>query len=130
MKWIKLYESFNTEESFYENILNRNLINDAKDMALEYIDMGMYLHIDVFSNADSEKNTVSVASVWIHEVIFDHNKDISKDYNKKSKIENILYIIKLRSSYPTPIEDGKLHRSMNIELVERLKMAYPNEIIL
>jgi hypothetical protein len=132
-KNFKLYESFNTEGSFYENILNRNLINDAKDMALEYIDMGMHLHIDVFSNINFNKDTkrIGLDSIWIHEVIFDHSRDISKDYNEHLKIENIiLYYIQLNDLRPSPIEKGKLHHSMNIELVERLKMAYPNEIII
>ncbi len=128
MKYLKSYTLLN--ESFHENVLNRNLINDAKDMALEYIDMGMYLHIDVFSDERTNPNNVSMNSVWIYEVVFDHNRDISNDYNEHRKIKNILYLIQLHSPTAYPSEKEKLYHNMTIELRERLKMAYPNEIIL
>lgn len=43
MKYIKLYE----HKYYIDSLINWNLINDAKDMALEYIDEGFTLYLFV-----------------------------------------------------------------------------------
>lgn len=119
MRYIKLYESI------YEVAINMNLINDAKDMALEYLDEGMNLNLLVFANSCKWVDTIGIGSIWIYEVRFSHTRDISKPCNPNSKLKEDDHILYSATIYKSNI----LQKKETLELIRRLKRAYPNEII-
>ena len=117
MKYLKrINEKFSITEikDFYTPLINWDLILDAKDMALEYIDKEMTLNLTILSGSD-----------WIYSLKFDHELDESKWYSYILKLnsEDLTYFLQLWSP-------GLLYEiGDEIEFVSRMKQAYPNENI-
>ena len=140
MKYLKLFEGFINRlskedvRSIFEPIIDWDLIQDVKDMALEYLDDYLTLVISIktprFQSA-SESNIVLSTSVcderYDHQIdhiswfsILHNHTDVEKD--------DLIYIFQL-----TPDENlnkkskyyGGVHPSTE-ELVDRIKESYPN----
>jgi len=124
LKTYKLFESNGSTESelkdLFEPYINWDLIEDAKDMSLEYLDEGMRLFLEIaydykyyiyymgFSNYEnfSEWTTYFLTKDSLYKI-----KPIDK-----SKVR---YLFRLNGSY----------NNFEEELVSRIKEAYPNEKI-
>lgn len=121
MKYIKLYEEI--DQSFIDQVsqfINWKMISDIKDMSLEYIDNEYTLHIFVFYTMN---NGISVKTMRL---TFNHTQSdidwgIHRDIEKK---ENIYYRVRLIGKKSG---DFILNNEKTIELVDRIKDAYPNE---
>ena len=129
MKYLKRYnESLiwkpeETEEVFTP-LINWDLIADAKDMALDNIDMGDVVSID----ADC---SIGTNYLYIYNEKYSHDpKYMFKKWNWceyiASNIKNIRYILRIFK-----VIDGRtsLVADDTFYLIERLKQAYPNENI-
>ena len=130
MKYIKLYE----HKYYIDSLINWDLINDAKDMALEYIDEGFTLYLFVLVG---EKYRYNSKAFRILNLEFDHNTfTVNKDYTystelaiKRIKNMETKYEITLMN-YHNVDNPKYLDGSSCRELINRLKSAYPNENII
>lgn len=137
MKYLKLYESFEDQVKLeINNLLNNNLINDVKDMSLEYLDSGMTLIINVYSTSRGMLSPTHVRIFRILEYKYSHELD---EYvwildNVTLPIMRLSYefILKKRLRYSV-ISSTQGNNSCDVackELYERVRMAYPNEILI
>ena len=124
MKYVKLYEDFeiNETEELFKDIINFNLIQEAKDMSLDYLDDGLTLYIGIL-----------YLDEYLYVERFSHQIDSKKWYN--SNEDNIDYIV---SDYVSEndltyrfllIDDGEtqvLLVDASISLLERLLDEYTN----
>ena len=118
MKYIKLYESINNNKLIKESI-NWKMVEDIKDMSLEYIDEGFVLYIDIYNgfNQSGYKNVCDIK--------------YSHDINEIKYFDNIFSsVIKLTYNvyigYGIKKSDGS-NPIYTFELIRRLRQAYPNE---
>lgn len=122
MKYIKLYEAIlGTDEvkDKFTPYINWKMIEDIKDMSLEYLDMGLLLNITIFWNNKPRKEYLSM-------IKFSHNIEtqtwfILSNFNKDDfQVPSLTYLVYL-------INDG--YSKESVELNDRIKLAYPKEII-
>lgn len=141
MKYIKLYE----ELSPVETLINWSLIDDVKDMALEYIDVGFTLNVTV-------KLRVRIYSTLTDNAVYNlkYNHDIKiefkvwedatsaiklKHFYDIANFNKIIYEIHLTYDHHTFHSDIlkqhtlALARMRSYDLAERAIEAYPNENI-
>lgn len=121
MKYIKLYEEI--DQSFIYQVsqfINWKMISDIKDMSLEYIDEGYTLHIFVFYTMNNGISAKTMRLTFNHKQS-DIDWGIHRDIEKK---ENIYYKVRLISK---KAGNFILNNEKTIELVDRIKGAYPNE---
>lgn len=121
----KNYLKMHNSEDIKDRI-NFKMIEDIKDMALEYIDMGFSLHIDIFFRS-SDLHIIPICFVS-----FSHDKSELK-YEKIICVEdNIKFVdINYRILLLPHIKyfDQKYIRELIKELKSRISEAYPKEII-
>ena len=126
MKYIKLYESYKSNTMYIDEVkdkftpyINWKMIEDIKDMSLEYLDMGLLLNITIFWNNKPRKEYLSM-------IKFSHNIEtqtwfILSNFNKDDfQVPSLTYLVYL-------INDG--YSKESVELNDRIKLAYPKEII-
>lgn len=123
MKYLKTYE--NTSQVV--KLINWDLINDARDMALEYFDEKYSLIIDISIPIPSSHGG---DRTFLYTFIFDHSGDRNHGRLDSFIEENMVisYSITIISFFSIPPDD-KLIR-MQEELISRLSEAYPNESII
>lgn len=136
MKYLKLYESYEDQVKLeIKNLLNNNLINDVKDMSLEYLDSGMTLIINVYSASQGMLSPGHVRIYKSLEYIYSHKLDEYKWIldNTTLPIRKLSYEFILEKRMPPYLITSR--KSDNVcnaackELYERVRMAYPNEIL-
>lgn len=126
LKTYKLFESTGFTESdikdVFESYINWDLIRDAQDMSLEYLDEGMKFNLEI-----------TYDDYYIYYMRFSNDANLSEwkigmmnDLTEgpyelepidKSKLIYQFYLTK----------DGLYNKSANEELESRIKEAYPNE---
>lgn len=118
MKYIRSINELNELiESEINELINWDLINDTKDMSLEYIDEGYTLYILIYKGFSYKYELIAEIS-YNHDINSIEYDNLPSNNNKL--IYNI-YIGKHRtSSYP----------KYTFELRDRIKEAYPNESIM
>lgn len=129
-KFEAVYLKMHNSEDCFKDRINFKMIDDIKDMALEYLDMGFGLHIDVFFRSSS-LNIVPICYVS-----FSHDKSEFK-YEEITCLEDNLKfvdinyrILLLPLSKPWEHYPGSKHmRELIEELKSRISEAYPKEII-
>lgn len=118
MKYLKAYES---HDSF--GTINWLMIEDIKDMSLEYLDDGFILGIYVYSSKFGA----------IYRLTYCHNdgvnghwrlKDKNNHWDNSDKLGHIFYSILLYN-----ISDAKHYPKESKELISRIEEAYPDEDI-
>ena len=123
MKYLTSYKSLSDEEIF-ASIVNMDLFSDIKDMALEYLDYGYRLKIKVYNKSLNGHYLI------IGSIDYSHNELKNAFYIshfKKNNINELSYNAWLLST-------DKQGKEYNVnkytrELNDRIKMAYPDEII-
>lgn len=124
MKYIKLYESHTKYK--YPGSINWDMIENIKDMSLEYLDDNYALGIYVYSKKTSES---------IYRMFYTHQNGVQEDWRLKAtqkpwsnsdKLGQIFYRVLL---YNISDRGSPLHRDKSNELRERILMAYPSEDI-
>ena len=131
MRYLKIYEDFYNQDdewiknrkSSIDNSINWDLIQDAKDMALDYIDDGYTLDIQV----------IGFNGVVIYESIFNHSRDDSKYVSNFLNVDlsRINYYIMLYNKNGG-VDDAQRVKIQSLYLSElgyRLNFAYPDERI-
>lgn len=130
MKYIKLFESkdYMDEkeiEAIFKSHINWKMIEDIKDMALEYFDNRMVLYIDI----SVRYNTLCSLKYSHYDNYIKWYSVYHKEYFKDpSPNDDLRYKIVLDNSYKSvnfAVNNG-LTRG---ELISRVKDAYPNENI-
>lgn len=125
MKYIRLYE----HKFYIDSLINWDLIKDAKDMALEYIDEGFTLYLFVLVD---EKYRYNSKAFRILNLEFDHNTFIAnKDYTYSTELA-IKRIKNMETKYEMVLMNTHYVDNPKYldELINRLKSAYPNENII
>lgn len=151
MKYLKLYEKFihNDEirtEELFSPLIDWDMIENIKDMALEYLDYGKTLYINAHYKTDESsnrsydvfKNYVS-GGFYILMIEFTHHEYKTKWSNISTlvnKINVIDYLKPLATSdniyysfYLSKYPHGPYVRDTK-ELAKRIKVAYPNKNII
>lgn len=127
MKHIKLYESFNNFDEDVKNLINWNLVEDIKDMSLDYIDNGLTLSIYIRALFNKHRQH------WLYRIIFNHEKCFSQNVWEDNKFIEIEGYSNLRIEYGITLfleETGQcIYDGQEKELVDRVKEAYPEELI-
>lgn len=133
MKYLKLFEGYDgwyTEKeciNLLKSNIDWNMIEDVKDMSLEYIDLGMTLNMNIrYSDYNNYVNVV-------YFLVFDHNVNKSDWLNLKIKKntfnkDNIMYGFYLFNKHELaalPMCAIVTYDATN-SLVSRIKEAYPN----
>jgi len=140
MKYIKLYEAYKlgdekrTEELF-SSLIDWDMIENIKDMSLEYLDEGKILCIGIAYDEDKKKRDPWLQYYYRSPVNNDHIAYITfthRNYNIKwikfyleDKVTSD-YISYNFYLYKEP--NGPYIRNTN-ELVKRIKLAYPDKNI-
>lgn len=142
MKYLKRYKIFESRFSdldvkdVFEPYINWNLVEDVKDMSLEYIDEGINLNIEV-NYKDNDNN------YYILTIYFNH--DETNIYwnpgNDRSSSKDVLFTHLTEGPYELePIDKSKIlyyfyftidgYGVINRdELLSRIKETYPDENI-
>lgn len=131
MKYIKLFENYSDSEwdSRYSEYINWYLINDAKDLALEYIDNGFVLAYYIYVGSDNLLN-----GIYTHEI--DSMKRFTIRETERFAYSHqydrffdggIAYTFQLYKEDRTRVSASK-HKKYKNEL-ERLTKMYPDEKI-
>lgn len=116
MKHIKLFEAYIVNDKV-KDLINWRMIDDIKDIALEYIDDGFKLCIGIYIIYN--KNFYRFYIRYDHSedsIVEDKTIDMRQD-STKDRIDYNVYLIK--RGYVFNMK----------ELAERIKEAYPNENI-
>lgn len=134
MEFIKSWSLFESESIFIKDKTNMDIIQEIKDLALEYIDNGLTLYYYVYlkynaitSNLQSGNNILTgylnhdVDRInWVKLTRFEYEKSISD-------FQNLSYHFSIDDSR-YEIEDSTLEE-FEKELLDRIKGLYPNERI-
>lgn len=142
MRYLKTYENSKQLVKLKDRI-NWDLINDAKDMALEYLDEKYSLIVEIIIPVPS-RNWGD--RTFLYTFIFDHDGDTKRGSLDSIIKEDIVisYLIAIIRIHPPEmhlhISDDELNsinkkimtdgKIMQEELISRLSEAYPNEIII
>jgi len=111
MKHIKFFEAYEVDDRI-RYLINWKMIEDVKDMALEYIDNGLTLVIFIYYKSR------------LYELVYNHDIDSFKKLASFWSHDELRYLIELHiGEYETVINQTE-------ELVDRVKEAYPNEKII
>jgi hypothetical protein len=144
MKYLKTYESLgkfygDSKNTDTHKLINWNLIEDVKDMALEYIDDGYTLIIGVniiqISRGKKIENTPVIYYLnYNHDKIEEHmDSDLFNYWSTQDKkiIDNIIVDYSIFFDPVTSHGRFSYINSVHIsqELRDRVKLAYPNERI-
>lgn len=117
MKYLKLFEADSKK-----NHINWEMIEDIKDMSLEYLDEGFTLNIIII-----EKSYPIVPSNFFINIEYNHRGEIKEgDLDKYDYISEYKFgysISLMNKSYDNPVNINKTN-----ELMDRIRYAYPNEI--
>ena len=111
----------------FKNLINWEMIQEAKDLSLEYLDKGLLLRIDVFNNRH-----------LLYQEIFSHDKSelVCRWVNNIYKTTAFTYKFYLFDSFLSAVDPNHKGVPSTIslecrdELVEILKEIYPEEIII
>ena len=139
MKYLKSYKLFESIEdglskedvkNVFESYVNWNLIYDAKDLCLEYLDEGLRLVILIKYNIPEEDrqrnpNFYLVETFWSLEL--SHKEEVSSWHLPSDNVyelepinqKSIEYFIYLRKDYD-------LQREQTLELIESILTRYPD----
>ena len=129
MKYLKTYKLFESNKptgldinDVFEPYINWNLIDDAKDMSLEYLDEDMVLFLDIIYDDKYEIYYMSFSSYvnfsrWRRSYLTEDSLYKLKPIDKSK----LIYQFYLTNKY------GLYDISASKELVSRIKEAYPNE---
>lgn len=128
MKYLKLYEAYSNIDNKIGELINWKFIDDVKDMALEYLDDGFLLIVDIYPVL-KPSTTIRSAKSRLYSLRYDHNTDDLKFYYYAdiSKIEDIIYHITLHSHVEADYHSFDLEKTK--ELIDRISEAYPDENI-
>jgi hypothetical protein len=135
-----VYLKMHNSEDCFKDRINFKMIDDIKDMALEYLDEGFALHIDIFFRSSASLNIVPICYVS-----FSHDKS-KLVYEEITCLEDNLKfvdinyrILLLSRNMPAPSMSRWIHypsiytsehiRELIEELKSRISEAYPKEII-
>lgn len=116
MKYLKLYEAYQIDDDI-KDVINLRMLEDIKDMALEYIDNGLTLKItiEIYHNG----------KFYNYYLLFNHKTEIfNGEYLSRTyRSNNVYYSISFAKL-------GSLNVNVESrELVSRVRLAYPNEFI-
>lgn len=130
MKHITKYKVFESESHIDE--IDFDMINDAKDMALEYLDMGYTLEIDVCCGII--ENTVNVdkkrydpnphSKGIIYSLKYSHDEEKTKWYKETGDYNLIMYYFII---YKEKEGEYTENSDKSFEIVSRIMEAYPNK---
>lgn len=147
MKYLKLYEESNSV-----NKINWEMIEDIKDMSLEYLDggcmLGLYVYgVHLYWLPDRKDKKVLGNGESIYRFYYSHENGFREEwstkkvknsngrawlhYNNSDKLGQICYVIILYGKYGDSKYGYSMMRNPEIsnELIDRIKEAYPNEDI-
>jgi hypothetical protein len=117
MKYLKPYKIFESKEEYLDNdSINWEVIESAKDLALEHLDDGSKLEFNIDYKSSDQYVVLSG--------LFSHEKD-NLDWNKRNSPytkfdkENLIYSFQFKFSSNVKIDDSE-------ELTNRLKEMYPD----
>lgn len=126
MKYLRLFEDLINKDIIMNNI-DWDMIQDIKDISLEYLDNGMQLLIYVEYYLMSKYGEYSTETMYV--ISFSHDKNLTdeeyrgddcgieiKDFN----LQKIKYNVNLHK------ESGILDVKATNELRNRIRLAYPN----
>jgi hypothetical protein len=152
MKFIKLFDSYeNTPsiEDIFKPKINWDLIDNMKDLALEYVDEGLTLRWSIFIKETSDfKSHMSVASnsrrsTRLCNGEFDHSEDYKEfnHWNREGKYDGCAYpeILKKEYSfiyamniveYSNGNETYRTDNKKTVELYNNLEKMYSEEYII
>ena len=144
MKYLKKFNEMSGTEmkDFFKDIIDLDIIEDAKEIALEYIDAGYYLAYSIAYNQKHYGSYLKQPKLYHRQVIlygrFSHernemyysNKDefSIKDANQyfgdldENKIEYVFSLIHTNSNIPVMSEDTH-------KIIDKLKALYDVNII-
>ena len=138
MKHLKAYNIFESIEDgldlldtkeVFEPYINWNMIYDLKDLALEYLDTGFELVVRIRYNIPKdvkERNDEfgNVENVWT--LCYTHQSDNFTFLYPSSNVYDLEPIDKNNIEYfITLVKDYYLHKEETNELVEEIKVRYP-----
>ena len=122
MKYIKYYKLF--EANDIDQLINWEMINDIKDMSLEYLDDGYRLIIIVYYRIP-----VGNRLEEIYSLVYDHSTNKEEKLNIDNMNINKKYI-KYHITLHKKVDNYHIYdNTKTIELHERIMSAYPKENI-
>lgn len=130
MKYLKLFEAYELDANV-KDLINWDMINDLKEMSLEYIDEGFDLTIDIYAEGEKlKKQNPIYSNTWteetnflLYQIKYSHVMDelTSAKNPKLIRIDNMKYFVCLSRYGIGP------SRSKSLALLDRIEEAYPNE---
>jgi len=134
MKHIKLFEAYAVYKKI-DHFINWKMIEDVKDMALEYIDDGLTLYIGFHPIITyEEKGIYNNDFIELYHLLYNHNMDKFEDGDDSNLFYKYADGVKGMSYFINFVFCGDTNRygliyKLALELVNRVKEAYPNEKI-
>lgn len=141
--YIKLFESSDAKELFGDDI-NNQLIQDIKDMSLEYIDEGYILSYSVFVYDRQSNGYLKILSGEFSHSDDDNYEDYNvvdySDHNKMYHIKTTNFLKNLKTSFRYDIGINNFykfndHESLKVigeyvkTIINRITEMYPDENI-
>lgn len=136
LKSYKIFESFEESDiqDVFESYINWELTRDVQEMALEYIDEGMILNLEI---TYGKYESVLKPPFYIYHMQYNHNS-IKRTWKPESfsnltegpyELEPIDKSEMVYQFYLVDENTGLYCSEEDKELESRIKEAYPNEII-
>ena len=136
MKYIKLYEAILSTDEVKDKFtpyINWEMIEDIKDMSLEYLDNNLILDIEIFYDI-TPKDWSTVHELTIYSMEYSHDiKSCSVDWHLIYEVVgevirgNIVYKVFLfKKVYQWQPNNTSVAKNETNELISRLEEAYPN----
>ena len=132
----KIFENVEEIKNIFYPIINWDMIQDIKQMSLEYLDEGLALRLSVRNGGEKYRNSKPIWRMQFTHRNDYHNRDFDNQHSINYRINpgnyegwynaykgeeiNIIYNILLRSN-------EKRHYTETLELIGRIRDAYPNE---
>lgn len=130
MKYLKTFEGIEPIkliEDYLSKMINWDMIKDIKDMALEYLDDGYELGIHIKNyTLDDVFHRMIYTIEYSHDRYDEDWVDLHGLFYIGDNIEYRIFLM-IDKGWPSKI---KYDKDMSLELISRIKEAYPNEIIL
>ena len=123
MKNIKLYEDFVNSEVVFKHDINFDLINDAKELSLDYLDEGLKLYIGVVYI--SKVDTSGEKDFYVYVERFSHSQNTKNWYNLNISVPISVDNIYYRFIVYNDNVDYEEFPDKIMDLVEILTKMYP-----
>jgi hypothetical protein len=130
MKYLKSYNLFENAHDLFRNEINYDLIQDLKDVALDYIDDGYKLiyYVSIYDRK-SNKYVHLFTGEFSHDIDGIHSNDSDIFFN--IKVTNYLKNLKSSFKYEIVLKSDKYMYPNIVEerFIEQIAKMYPNEEI-